>query len=149
MTAIDTEITKKQIQQIQTILSKRDLDREERLQFLSDKLQREITTTKDLTFVEAEELIYFLNTGKTTQANWAFFDKFKYVEERRKLFSLMHQAQWVTQKEGYNEIPDLVRLSNFLKSPKSPVKKPLKQFDKIEWEKLIKAFTNIVRGTYK
>ncbi|MCI2229559.1 hypothetical protein MC378_10305 [Polaribacter sp. MSW13] len=143
------EISKKQIQQIQIILSKRELDREERLQFLSDHFNREITTTKDLTFVEAEDLIYFLNTGKKSNSNWAFFDKSKFVSERKLLFSYLYQAQWVTKKEGYTEVPDLERLSNFLKSPKSPVKKPLKKFEKQDWSKLLQAFRNIVKGTYK
>ncbi len=143
------KIDKKQIQQIQTILSKQELDREERLQFLSDHFKREITTTKELTFIEAEDLIYFLNTGKKSNSNWAFFHHDKFVSERKLLFSYMYQAQWTTKALRYNEVPDLERLSNFLKSPKSPVAKPLKKFEKKDWSKLLHAFRNIVKGTYK
>ena len=142
-------IENKQIQQIQTILSKRALDRDERLDFISATLGREVTTTKELTSVEADDFIYFLNTGKKPTSNWAFFSPDKFVSERKLLFSYMYQAQWVTKNEKHYEVPDLERLSNFLKSPKSPVNKPLKQFDKKDWSKIIHVFRNIVKGTYK
>jgi hypothetical protein len=142
-------ISSKQIQQVQTILSKQELDRDERLQFLSTHFKREITTTKDLTSIEADDLIYFLNTGKKTTSNWAFFDKAKFSSERKLLWSYLYQAQWVVKNEKYNEVPDLERLSNFLKSPKSPVNKPLKKWNKAEWSKILHAFRNIVKFQYK
>ena len=88
------EITKKQIQQIQTIMSSKKLDRDDRLDLISATIGREVTTTKDLTFVEAEDLIYFLNTGKKSISNWAFFDKDKFIGERKLLWSLLYQCQW-------------------------------------------------------
>lgn len=143
------EISKKQIQTIQVICSSRFADRLERLDYMSAFFKREIKSTKELTFIEAEDLIYFLNTGQKSNTNWAFFDSKKFVAERKTLFSLMHQAQWVKPHQTLSEVPDLDRLSNFLKSPKSPVKKPLKQMEKKEWEKLITAFRGIVKATYK
>lgn len=143
------EISKKQIQQIQTIMSTRFADREERLDFVSEHLGREIVSTKVLTFIEAEELIYYLNTGKKTNANWAFFDKEKFVSERKLLWSLLYQAQWTTPHPRLKEVPDLTRLSNFLKSAKSPVKKPLKLFLKEDWSKIIHVFNRIIKGTYQ
>jgi hypothetical protein len=141
-------IDKKQIQQIQTIMHKRFADRDERLDFISMEVARPIKTTKDLSSVEADELIYYLNTGKRQPANWAFFDKTKFVKQRKYLFSLLHQAQWVTKGERFHEVPDLVRLSNFIKSPKSPVQKPLKQWNTNEWQKMIFVFEKIVKGTF-
>ena len=143
------EVTKKQIQQIQTIMSSRFADRDERLDFISAQLGREVTTTKALTFIEAEELIYYLNTGKKATSNWAFFHKTQFVSERKLLWSLLYQAQWLKPHETLNEVPDLDRLSNFLKSPKSPVKKPLKLFNKEDWSKVIHVFRKIVKGTYQ
>jgi hypothetical protein len=143
------EITKKQIQQIQTIMSSRFSDRDERLDFVTAQTGREITSTKLLTFIEAEDLIYFLNTGKTNKSNWGFFDDDKFVSERKLLFSYMYQAQWTVPHETRTEVPDLERLSNFLKSPKNPTKKPLKKFDKKDWSKILQVFNNIVKGTYK
>lgn len=148
---IKMEITKTQIQQVQTIFSKRaiKLDRDDRVQYIGATIGREVSSTKDLTAVEADELIYFLNTGKKQVANWAFFDKSKFITQRKYLFSLMHQAQWVVKGERHNEVPDLVRLSNFIKSPKSPVQKPLKQWTSDEWSKMIFVFERIVKGTFK
>lgn len=143
------EIQKPQIKQIQTILSKQELDREERLQFLSTHFDREIATTKDLSAIEADDLIYFLNTGKKSTQNWAFFDKTKFTTQRKYLWSLLYQAQWVVKNDKYNEVPDLERLSNFIKSPKSPVHKPLKEWNADEWSKIIFVFENIAKGTYK
>jgi len=141
------EILTKQIKQIQSILSKRELDREERLDFLSTELDREITTTKDLSFVEADELIGYLITGKKKPANWAYFDKEN--PQHRKLLSQLRIAQWVVKKEKYGFVADLERLSNFLKSPKSPVNKPLKKMSKTEVSKIVFVFDKIIKGTFK
>ena len=129
-------------------MSSRFSDRDDRLDFISDFLNREIKTTKDLTAIEADDLIYFLNTGKKTTANWAFFDKDKFVSERKLLWSYLYQAQWTIPHQTLTEVPDLERLSTFLKSNKSPVHKPLKQFKKEDWEKILHAFRNIVKYTY-
>ncbi len=139
------KILPNQVRQIQTIFSKQELDREERLQFLTNHFKREIESTKDLTFVEAEELIYFLNTGKKNAANWAFFDKHKFITQRKYLFSLLHQANWVNLETRH---VDLERLSNFIKSAKSPVQKPLKQWESEDWSKMIFVFEKIVKGTF-
>ena len=143
------EITKTQIKQIQTIMSSRFPDRDDRLNYTSAFLEREIKSTKDLSQIEADEFINFLNTGKKEPANWGYFEIEKFPGERKTLFSLMYQAQWTKAHEIVKEVPDLDRLSNFLKSKKSPVHKPLKQFEKADWSKLIAVFTNIVKGTYK
>lgn len=144
-------IEPKQIQQIQISLKKSHPDRDERLGFISNFLQREVNSTKDLTKQEADELLSCLYKENYVRDNWASFNikTEKYRSERKLLFSLMHQAQWVVPNERHNEVPDLNRLSNFLKSPKSPVQKPLMKMVKSDWEKLITVFTNIVRGTYK
>lgn len=140
-----------QLQTIQIECKNLRLDREERLQFLSDHFGREILTTKDLTTQEADDLIYFFKTGHRTQNNWGLFDKNKFPKERSRLFSYMYQAQWVVanQSSRWMEVPDLERLSNFLKSPKSPVNKPVKKFTKTDWNKINHAFRNIAKGLYK
>lgn len=143
------EITKKQLQQIQTIMSSRFADRDERLDIISAYFDKEITSTKELSSVEADNFIYFLNTGIKGETNWAFFDKDAFVSERKLLWSYLYQAQWTKPHETLNEVPDLQRLSDFLKSKKSPINKPLKQFTKYDWSKLLQAFRNIVKGTYK
>ena len=148
-TLVKNQIQTRQIQQIQTICAARFADRDERLDYISAFFKREITSSKELTFFEADDLIYFLNTGQKSNANWAFFYKDKFVAERQKLFSLLHQAQWTQPHKKYGTVADLERLSNFLKSPKSPVNKPLKQFTKTDWNKINAAFTGIIKSKYK
>ena len=140
-------IEKKQIQQIQINLSKRYSDREERLNFLSSHLGRLITTTKDLTTIEADELIYYLQTGKVKSSNWGYFDKKN--DQHLNVLSLLRQANWTVPNERFGEVPDLERLSNFLKSPKSPINKALKAMKPTEVSKLIIALEGIVKHTHK
>lgn len=141
------EITAPQIKQIQTILSKRELDRTERLDFLASEFNRAFSSTKELSFIEADELIYFLRTGKKQPANWAFFDNGN--PQHRKILSQLRTAQWVVANGKYGFVADLERLSNFLKSPRSPVNKPLKTMSKTEVSKIVFVFDKIIKGTFK
>jgi hypothetical protein len=86
---------------------------------------------------------------KPNQGNWASFTNTKPNPAKRKvLFSLMYQAQWT--KETYKgEVPDLERLSNFLQSEKSPVKKKLIDMEIDDLKKIIQAFKGIVLSTFK
>lgn len=143
------EIQSNQIKQIQTIMSSRFSDRDERLDFISALFEKEVKSTKELSSIEADDLIYFLNTGQKAKATWAFFDKDKFVPERKLLWSYLHQIQWVVKNDKHFEVPDLDRLSNFLKSNKSPVNKPLKEWNKQDWEKMLITFKNIAKSKYK
>ena len=141
-------INNKDLKRLQTIMSKRFSSREERLEFLSNFFKREITTTKDLSNIEAGEVIYFFNKGKVKQQDhWGFFDVQN--TKHRNVLSLLRQAQWTVPSEKHGEVPDLERLSDFLKSPKSPVNKPLKQMKPKELSKLIVALEGIVNHKYK
>lgn len=140
-------IEKPQIKRLQTAMSKRFTSRDERLAFLSEFFSREINTTKELSKIEADEVLYFLNTGKTKNYEWGHFDNQN--RQHRALLSLLRQAQWVVPNERHGEVPDLERLSNFLKSPKCPVNKPLLKMTKQEVSKVITAFEGIVNHKYK
>lgn len=144
-------IEPQQLKKIQANLTKQYPDREERLCFVSQFLNREIASTKELTVTEANELLNHLYNNSYTRDNWGLFDRKneKHRSERKLLWSLLYQAQWTIANERHGEVPDTERLSNFLKSPKSPVNKPLKQFEKEDWEKILVVFTNIVKGTFK
>ena len=80
---------------------------------------------------EADSIIKHLDT------NWAYFDKSK--TQHRYIMSLCHQLNW---QNGIN--PDLQRLDRWLKSDKSPVKKPLKAMNKAELSKIISALESIL-----
>lgn len=96
---------------------------------------------------------YFKPANEQEKENWASFTSTKPNPQKRKvLFSLMHQAKWTTtapMRDGYKEVPDLDRLSLFLQSEKSPVKKKLTEMNIREMEKIIRAFKGIVSSTWK
>ncbi len=123
--------------------------REERLDYMSAFLKREVSTTKDLTYVEADELIDYLTTGEYKKSNWGHFDKDKFPSERKLLWSYLHQCDWTVENATYGYVPDTERLSNFLKSNKSPVNKSLKKFDKEDWEKILYVFQMIAKYSNK
>lgn len=79
--------------------------------------------------------------------NWGLFDKDN--RQHLTLLAYMRTAQWTTPSDKHGEVADLERLSNWLKSDKSPVNKPLKQMDPWEVSKIIEAFKGIVKSMYK
>jgi hypothetical protein len=79
--------------------------------------------------------------------NWAIFDKTN--TQHKTILSLLRQAQWVVPHPRHGEVADLARLSTFLKSDKSPVKKPLKAMTDKETSKIIQALKGIMKYKYK
>lgn len=108
------------------------------------------TSVKQLTQAQARQIIRAQEgTTQTTLPadNWAFFDKTN--PKHKVILSLLHQLQWVIASQKWGEVPDLERLSNFLKSDKSPVNKPLKSMNNTETEKIIKALSQITKHVYQ
>lgn len=139
-------ITKQQISQLQTICSGKFRDREERLEAISEMVGFEISSIKDLNQLQASELIHFFNTGKPIDhSSWAFFDKRNY--QHRNVLSICHSLGWVNEENP--QFVDLHRLGGWLKSDRSPVKKPLKEMSKAEVSKIIFALQNIVNCKFK
>lgn len=79
--------------------------------------------------------------------NWGLFDKNN--QQHKTILSLLRQAQWVVKNDKWGEVPDINRLSAFLKSDKSPVNKPLKKMEHLEVSKIIEALKGIVKSKYK
>lgn len=139
-------ITTRQISQLQTICSGKFSNREERLEALSEMVGSELTSIKDLSSLQADELIYFFNTGKTLDhTSWALFDKKN--SQHKTVLSLCHQLGWV--QEDKPEFVDLHRLGGFLKSDKCPVKSPLKEMSPAQVSKLIFVLQRIVQSKFK
>ena len=82
-----------------------------------------------------------------SKSNWGLFDKEN--QQHKTILSLLRQAQWVVKNEKWGEVPDINRLSEFLKSDKSPVNKPLKKMEPSEVSKIIEALKGIVKSKYK
>lgn len=131
-------ITAAQLKQIQTLLNKRFFDREERLDFLSAFFGIEIKSTKDLTKLQAVQLIQALkNEPITENISFSLFDKNN--AQHRTILSRCYELGWVDTTDSGKIIPDLDRLGGFLISKYSPVKKALSQMNKTELSKIIGA----------
>lgn len=89
----------------------------------------------------------FKNSKQLNTDNWGLFDKNN--QQHKTLLSQMRTAQWTVPHEKWGEVPDVNRLSTFLKSDKSPVNKPLKKMKPCEVSKIIEAFKGIVKSKYK
>jgi hypothetical protein len=117
------------------------------------------TSLKNITQAQAKKIIMAqegatlvnqpVDPSDSEQAkqNWASFDKTN--PKHKVILSLLYQMQWVKPSEKWGEVPDIERLSNFLQSDKSPVKKKLKDMEPQELEKLITALSGIVKHRYK
>ena len=75
-------------------------------------------------------------------SNWGKFDKND--QQHRYILSLLRQMGWTKASERYGTIADMERLSNFLKSNKSPVPKPLQKMTAAETTKLINALESML-----
>ncbi|KFC59997.1 hypothetical protein [Flavobacterium gilvum] len=95
-----------------------------------------------------QQLQTIIEGGRTIgKSNWGLFDKDN--QQHRNLLSQLRTLQWTKEHGRHGEVADLDRLSDFLKSDKSPVKKPLKQMTPEEVSKIIECFKSMIRKTYK
>lgn len=83
----------------------------------------------------------------TKEENWGLFDK-KNMQHKAVL-SLLRQIRWTVPHDRHGEVADLIRLSEFLKSDKSPVKKPLLKMTQKEVSKIIVALEGVQTFKYK
>jgi hypothetical protein len=93
----------------------------------------------DLSMIQANDLINSLTT------NWAFFDKNN--TQHSNVLSLCHQLGWV--QDANPRFVDLQRLSNWFKSFRSPVQKPLQAMEPKEVSKVIFALEQMLGKKYK
>ena len=95
-----------------------------------------------------KQLQTIVQGGRTqSKSNWGLFDKDN--QQHKTILSLLRQAQWVVPNGKWGEVPDINRLSEFLKSNKSPIHKPLKDMEPEEVSKIIEALKGIVKSKYK
>lgn len=100
------------------------------------------TSTKDLTLDQANDIIKRFGGTPIQYENWAYFDVKK--ASHRNILSLCIQAGWEVFNVKRNEnVADLYRLSEWLKSKRSPVQKPLQKMDNLETNKIIYALKSI------
>ncbi|CAA0245401.1 hypothetical protein [Tenacibaculum maritimum] len=139
------DATKEQIKRIHGLLPsnfKEDKQAKGHLvqQFTNDPKRRSTTT---LTYTEANLLIEKLGGTFIPQVNkeWLKFD-WKNTKHR-KIMSLCREYGWETTVNG-KLVADFKRLASWLKSSKSPVKKPITKMNTKELSKVISALENMV-----
>ena len=129
------QIQPNQIKHIHTILPqmyKQDRELKQLLvvQFTEDDSK---TSTKDLTSLQADELIYFLKTGNAiTYTKYAFFDKDS--QQHNYILSLCHQLGWVQKDNPARAC--LETLGKWIKHY-GYMHKPLKEYTAKELPKLV------------
>lgn len=121
--------------------------KEEWVQWATESVDK--TSLNDLTFEQANKIL--IQQGgqpfKSTEDNWGIFDKNNTTHKI--MLSVLYQADWTIPSHKHGYIPDTVRLSDFLKSKKSPINKPLKNMTDAEVEKIIVALKGVVKYKYK
>lgn len=146
----DLPITAYQIKEIRKNCNFQEEIKEEWVQWVTGDVAR--TSLKSLTQAEAVKIIR-QQTGSTdainrvSTDNWGLFDKEN--KQHLTILAQMRTAQWVIPSKKWGEVPDLERLSDFLKSEKSPINKPLKKMQLWELSKVIEAMKGIVKSKYK
>jgi hypothetical protein len=96
------------------------------------------TSTKDLTLDQANQLIERFGGKPIQYENWASFDV--KLTSPRTILSLAMQFGWQVYKADRGiYVADLYKLSEWLKSKKSPVNKPLMKMTPAEISKIIYA----------
>ena len=135
-------ISKRQLKILQNLLGKRFNDREERIAFLSDFAQRELSSSKDLSEEEAFEVLDWL---KYNYSKEAYFDS--HNMQHLSLLAKCHELGWVQVDNP--RIPDLQRLGKFMLSKRCPVQKPLMEMTTKEVSKVIGALEKIIEKRYQ
>lgn len=141
--------TKHQKQYIYKLSGYRQETKEEWVQWATDDVTK--TSTHDLTFAQANAIIKQAGctpvTSKGKTDNWAFFDNNN--SKHRYILSLCRQLDWQVADEKYGKIVNLNRLSEWLKSKRSPVNKPLQKQTPGQLSKTITALEGIIKSEYR
>jgi len=100
------------------------------------------TSVNDLSFDQANALIERLGGRQVTEDHWGLFDKND--RQHKQILSLLFQLGWVTYHHIYGQVPDIRHLSNWLKSKRAPIHKPLMKMTTHELTKIISALDFMV-----
>lgn len=104
------------------------------------------TSLNDLSFEEANKILISQGDKPTPVENWALFDKNN--SKHKYILSLCYQLGLTIELKG-RTIADTNKLSEWLKSDRSPVQKPLMKMTTFEVSKIIQALEQIVQKKWK
>lgn len=141
----DLPITAHQIKEIRKNANFQEAIKEEWVQWVTGDVAR--TSLKSLTQAQAVRILKAQTGTEPQEDNWGLFDKDN--RQHLTLLAYMRTAQWTTPNGKHGEVADIERLSDWLKSDKSPINKPLKKMQPWEVSKIIEAFKGIVKSKYK
>ncbi len=139
-------LASKKQKQVIAILTKNDKRYKSEL-VISETKDPKRNSTNDLTHAQANHIISMLGGRPLKYDNWAYYDKTK--QSHLYILSLSIQFGWFIVDERYGEIADLQKLSEWLKSDKSPVKMPIKEMAPEQISKVIFALESMVDNKYK
>nr|DAX58643.1 MAG TPA: Protein of unknown function (DUF1018) [Caudoviricetes sp.] len=135
-------ISTRQLKILQSLLSKRFGDREERMAFLSGFVGRELATSKELKEIEAFEILDYLDY------NYSFAAHFEsHNTQHLSLLAKCHELGWVQPNNP--RIPNLQQLGKWLLSKRCPVQKPLMEMTTKELSKVIGALEKMIEKRYE
>ena len=135
-------ISTRQLKILQSLLSKRFGDREERMAFLSGFVGRELATSKELKEIEAFEILDYLGY------NYSFAAHFEsHNTQHLSLLAKCHELRWVQPNNP--RIPNLQQLGKWLLSKRCPVQKPLMEMTTKELSKVIGALEKMIEKRYE
>ncbi len=144
----DLPITAHQIKEIRKNANFQEDIKEEWVQWVTGDVNRKsLTKPIPLTQAQAVRILKAQTGTEPHEDNWGLFDK--YNRQHLTLLAYMRTAQWTIEIEKHGEVADIDRLSDWLKTDKSPVRKPLKKMQPWEVSKIIEAFKGIVNSKFK
>lgn len=136
-------ITTFQINRIMNNCNYQDDIKNEWVQWVTEDVNR--TSLKSISQEQAVKIIR-QQTGDTkpeVSENWGYFDNNN--SQHGRIRANLHTAGIVVKNGRWGEVADMLGWFNrFLKSDKSPVKKPLKKMTPEEVSKIIKALDGVV-----
>lgn len=113
------------------------------------------TSLNDLSYAQAEKILnaqghshglQIRDSVSTTTENWGLFDKMN--TKHLYILSLLRQLGITIEIKG-RDVADINKLSEWLKSDKSPVQKPLKRMTSLEESKIIHALEQMMKKKWK
>jgi hypothetical protein len=109
--------------------------------------EKPITSTKELSFEQANTIIKHL--GAQPHVENADFLRFnKEYAQHRYILSLCLQIGWSEQHKVHGKVADLKALATWLVSERAPVRKPLPKQSTVELSKTIAALENMIKKHY-
>ena len=119
--------------------------KEEFVQWATQDISK--TSLNDLSFEQANKILIAQgDTPKQNVENWGLFDKNN--SQHKYILSLCFQMGLTKELKG-RDVADIFKLGEWLKSEKSPVRKPLKQMTSYELSRIIFAMEKITEKKWK